>query len=219
MIASPAVRCAETIELAAQAAGRPVAAIWDRRIYLASSATLLDLLRELDGDPPSVLMVGHNPGLEDLIFDLVPDDGTSPLRDVVESKFPTAAFAVLELDIDALGGPRRNCARLVHLIRPRDLDPALGPEGSRSSASCSAVDQRMRASATSRARSATKLVSSPIAASRSDGEFGASGCSLPRLPAPAARRSGYSLRGGPAGRSWSTSATSRAGNSAARRCV
>jgi hypothetical protein len=54
---------------------------WDRRIYLASSATLIDLLREMDGDPESVLMVGHNPGLEDLIFDLVPDDGSSLARD------------------------------------------------------------------------------------------------------------------------------------------
>jgi hypothetical protein len=90
---------------------------------------LLDLLREQEGDPRSILMVGHNPGLEDLIFDLVPDDGSSPLRDVVEEKFPTAAYAVLELDIDDWGRDRdEGCARLVHLMRPRDLDPALGPE-------------------------------------------------------------------------------------------
>ena len=127
MIASPAIRCAETIELAAEAAGRPVAANWDRRIYLASGVTLADLLREQDGDPASILMVGHNPGLEDLIFDLVPDDGTSPLRDVVEEKFPTASFAVLELDIARWADLKDGCARLIHLTRPRDLDPALGP--------------------------------------------------------------------------------------------
>lgn len=128
VIASPAIRCAETIEIATQAAERPAAVNWDRRIYLASSATLADLLRDLDGDPQAVLMVGHNPGLEDLIFDLVPDDGTSPLRDVVEAKFPTAAYAVLELSIDKWSDLTDNCARLTHLTRPRDLDPALGPE-------------------------------------------------------------------------------------------
>lgn len=128
MIASPAIRCAETIEIACEAAGRPVAVNWDRRIYLASSATLLDLLRETEGDPKSVLMVGHNPGLEDLIFDLVPDDGSNPLRDVVEVKFPTASFAVLELDIDTWSELKDRCAKLVHLTRPRDIDPALGPE-------------------------------------------------------------------------------------------
>jgi phosphohistidine phosphatase len=128
IIASPAIRCAETIEIACEAAGRPLAVNWDRRIYLASSATLADLLRETEGDPGSVLMVGHNPGLEDLIFDLVPDDGTSPLRDVVEMKFPTASYAVLELDIARWSEMTDKCARLVHLTRPRDLDPALGPE-------------------------------------------------------------------------------------------
>ena len=132
-LASPAIRCAETIEIACQAAGRPVAVNWDRRIYLASSATLIDLLREQDGDggesPKSILMVGHNPGLEDLIFDLVPDDGSSPLRDLVEVKFPTAAYAVLECRIERWADLAERCARLVHLTRPRDLDPALGPVG------------------------------------------------------------------------------------------
>ena len=128
VIASPAVRVAETIELAAKAAGRPIAVNWDRRIYLASSATLLDLLREQKDDPGSVLMVGHNPGLEDVIFDLVPDDGSSPLRDVVEVKFPTASFAVLELDIECWKQLKDRCGKLVYLTRPRDLDPALGPE-------------------------------------------------------------------------------------------
>jgi len=128
IIASPAIRCAETIEIACEAAGRPVAVNWDRRIYLASSATLIDLLRETEGDPRSILMVGHNPGLEDLIFDLVPDDGSSPLRDVVEVKFPTAAFAVLELNIDRWADLTDKCGKLVHLTRPRDIDPELGPE-------------------------------------------------------------------------------------------
>ena len=127
IISSPAIRCAETIEIACQAAGRPVAVQWDRRIYLASSATLLDLLRAQDDSATAVLMVGHNPGLEDLIFDLVPDDGTSPLRDVVEIKFPTASYAVLKLDTANWADLKERCGRLVHLTRPRDLDPALGP--------------------------------------------------------------------------------------------
>lgn len=129
VLASPAVRVTETIELASQAAGSVLPVTWDRRIYLASSATLMDVLREQEGDPPSIIMVGHNPGLEDLIFDLVPDDGTSPLRDIVEDKFPTAAYAVIELDIAHWEDIAENRGRLVHLVRPRDLDPALGPGG------------------------------------------------------------------------------------------
>ncbi len=127
MIASPAVRAAETVEEASKAWGCTFKVEWDRRIYLASSATLIDLLKEIEGDPSSILMIGHNPGLEDLIFDLVPDDGSSPLRDLVEEKFPTATFAVLELDIDRWPDLAERSARLVELKRPRDLDPALGP--------------------------------------------------------------------------------------------
>jgi phosphohistidine phosphatase len=128
IIASPAVRVAQTIELGAEAARINPQVRWDRRIYLASSATLLDLLREQEGNPSTILMVGHNPGLEDLIFDLVPDDGSSPLRDLVEEKFPTAAFARMEMGIDSWADLCEASARLVHLTRPRDLDPQLGPE-------------------------------------------------------------------------------------------
>ncbi|KHK91633.1 SixA phosphatase family protein [Novosphingobium malaysiense] len=127
ILASPAVRVTQTIELAGEAAGETPPITWDRRIYLANSATLMDVLREQEGDPPSIILIGHNPGLEDLIFDLVPDDGTSPLRDIVEEKFPTAAYAVLELDIDSWADIDEGCGRLAHLVRPRDLDPALGP--------------------------------------------------------------------------------------------
>jgi phosphohistidine phosphatase len=128
IIASPAVRCAETFELGSVAIGQTYPAEWDRRIYLASSATLEDLLREQDDSCASVMMIGHNPGLEDLIFDLVPDDGSSPLREMVEEKFPTAAFAVIELDIARWADLAWNCGKLVHMMRPRDLDPELGPE-------------------------------------------------------------------------------------------
>lgn len=128
ILASPAVRVAETLELSTRAAGTAMPINWDRRIYLASSATLLDLLREQEGDPASILVVGHNPSLEDVIFDLVPDDGSSPLRDAVEEKFPTAAFAVLEMDIDDWADLEEGSARLVHLTRPRDVDSSLGPE-------------------------------------------------------------------------------------------
>ena len=134
ILASPAVRNSETLEITAintPGEGRLRYVInWDRRIYLASSCTLIDILREQGNQVKTVLMSGHNPGLEDLIFDLVPDNGSSPLRDVVEEKFPTASFAVLELDVECWTDLRNDCASLIHLTRPRDLNPALGPQGS-----------------------------------------------------------------------------------------
>jgi len=127
VLASPAKRVTETIDLCQTSYGRALNAQWDRRVYLASSATLIDLLRETDDAHESVLLVGHNPGLEDLILDLVPE-GSSPLREEVEVKFPTAAYARMEFDGPGWGDLEERCARLTALVRPRDLDPDLGPQ-------------------------------------------------------------------------------------------
>ena len=124
LLASPAARVKRTLEAAQLSDG----AAWNEKIYLASSATLMDLLRGVNGDPASVLMAGHNPGLQDLIFDLVPTEAENDLFNAAASKYPTAAFSVLELDIADWSDIRPGCARLVHLARPRDLDSELGPE-------------------------------------------------------------------------------------------
>ena len=124
VVASPAERVKKTLE----AAGIDGTVSWQDKAYLASSSTLIDLLRTVEGGPFSVLLVGHNPGLQELIFDLVPPEEENALFDAAAAKYPTATFAVLELEIDDWAdlGPQRG--RLVHLARPRDLDPELGPE-------------------------------------------------------------------------------------------
>ena len=129
IIASPAVRCTETLDLFQPAAGMPtIEPHWDRRVYLASSATLIDVVRDLGDDAATVLMCGHNPGMEDLILDLVPDDGASPLRDLAEEQFPTAGLATIALDVAHWRDVDNRCGRLVQFTRPRDVDDNLGPE-------------------------------------------------------------------------------------------
>ena len=124
VIASPA----ERVKLTLAASGLPLAPQFDDRAYLADAATLMDLLRAVDGDPASVLLVGHNPGLHELLFQLVdPEHETALFAEAVE-KFPTASFAVLELAIDQWADIAPACGQLVHFARPRDLDPKLGPE-------------------------------------------------------------------------------------------
>ena len=129
IVSSPAVRCIETLDRFQPAAGlADLEPHWDRRVYLASSATLLDVLKERPADEQRILLCGHNPGLEDLILDLVPDDGRSPLRDVVDAKLPTAALATLVCAIESWAELKPGCAELTALLLPRELDPALGPE-------------------------------------------------------------------------------------------
>jgi phosphohistidine phosphatase len=124
LLASPAERVRRTIDAARLQA--PVT--WDEHLYLADSDALIAAVRGVAGDPAAVLIVGHNPGLQELIFDLVGPERENALFAAAAEKYPTATFAVLELAIDSWADCAPGCATLVHLARPRDLDPELGPE-------------------------------------------------------------------------------------------
>ena len=124
LLASPAERVKRTLD----AARLQIPIHWDERIYLADSAGLIEVLRNIEGDPAAVLIAGHNPGLQELIFDLVPTENENALFGTAAEKYPTATFAVLELAIDRWADCAPGTGKLVHLARPRDLDPALGPE-------------------------------------------------------------------------------------------
>lgn len=128
VVASPAVRVIETLAEVGEGYGKAIEPEWDRRIYLASGMTLLDVVMSLPEDADRVLMVGHNPGLEDLALMLVPDAAGDDLRDALETKYPTATLAEMTLDIDRWADAAAGAATLDRFVRPRDLDPALGPD-------------------------------------------------------------------------------------------
>lgn len=128
IVASPAVRVTETLDLFQPAADLDhIDPHWDRRIYLASAATLIDVIRDTGKDADNLLIAGHNPGLEDLALMLAPEDGGGELRAEVEEKLPTASLVQVTLDIDDWQHLDENMGRITAFIRPRDLDPALGP--------------------------------------------------------------------------------------------
>ena len=128
IVASPATRVQETLAEVATGYGGALAPHWDKRIYLASAATLLDVVRELPDTVGHALLVGHNPGLEDLVLLLVAD-AAAGLRDAVEEKYPTASVATLALPVDRWADLAEGGATLARFVRPRDLDARLGPDG------------------------------------------------------------------------------------------
>jgi len=75
---------------------------FEDRLYTFDEDDLHDRLDDLAGDLDSVMLVGHNPALEMLLFDLTGED---------VGKFPTAALGVI--------APTER--RLVSLVRPRDI--------------------------------------------------------------------------------------------------
>ena len=86
-VVSPAARTRETWRLAAAELAVPPPVREDDRVYAGSAATLLDIVRELPAELATVVLVGHNPGLEDLVARLTG-------RGV---PMPTSALAVIEL--------------------------------------------------------------------------------------------------------------------------
>jgi len=124
VLASPAERIRRTLD----ASGLSVPVTFVNDAYLGDSPTLLSLIADLQGDPDAVLLAAHNPGLQELAIDLVAPEHENQLFAEVLAKFPTAAFAVIELDIDDWRQCEPGCGKLVHFARPRDLDPELGPE-------------------------------------------------------------------------------------------
>lgn len=124
VLASPAERVRQTLE----ASGLDLPITFLDTAYMADATTLLGLLAEYGGAAQTVLLAAHNPGLQELALELVAPEQENALFEEVMAKFPTAAFAVFELDIDDWTNCTPGCGRLVHFARPRDLDPELGPE-------------------------------------------------------------------------------------------
>src|SRR5262245_40899894 len=70
-------------------------------IYAASAATLLERLRTVPATVESVLMIGHNPGMQDLALELA---ASGDALDRVAAKFPTCALATIVFDAGGWAG-------------------------------------------------------------------------------------------------------------------
>lgn len=94
VVRSPTARTGETWELMQPAIEHTGAVFIDDRIYHAWGSSMLDVVRELPDDAATALIVGHEPGVSELVLSLA--DGTAgELRGRVADKFPTCGVAVL----------------------------------------------------------------------------------------------------------------------------
>ena len=117
VLCSSAIRTLETLERIEPELGGANVRI-EPRIYEASAVGLLALLRELDDDVGSAMLIGHNPGLEHLIADLA---RPGPELDRLREKFPTAALATLQFE-GSWPELRADSAELVSFVKPRELE-------------------------------------------------------------------------------------------------
>jgi len=127
VIASPAVRVVETLREVADGYGGALEPRHEADLYLASPSVLLEHVQRADDRAERLLVVGHNPGLEQLALLLAGSDRSGALAEL-QDKYPTATVAVIEFDVDHWSQVQKGGGALVRFIRPRDLDPELGPD-------------------------------------------------------------------------------------------
>jgi len=116
MLVSPARRTEETARFVIKALSFPKEQVRLREeLYEADLQDLLALLAECAQTPRCVMLLGHNPGLQELLQHLV-----GPLEDVDGKAFPTATLARISMPEQwASLGPRS--ASLIECVRPRFL--------------------------------------------------------------------------------------------------
>lgn len=111
ILASPAERARQTAALVAEAARFDAPLRFDERIYEASAPRLVEVVSQVEESVETLLVVGHNPGTEELIQLL-----TGETR-----RMPTAALARLALDADKWARLAGAAARLEEVIKPKEL--------------------------------------------------------------------------------------------------
>lgn len=118
-ICSPARRAAETAKFLKEGLGSPVDPRFDERVYEARPEDLLQLLRRAEDEIDRLLVIGHNPGLQELATMLA--SSASAQRRRVAAHFPTAALAVLDIPAKRWSELAPGSGNIVDLLLPRHL--------------------------------------------------------------------------------------------------
>ena len=112
VLSSTAKRSRATAKRVAKEAGCAVAPVQDSELYFSGvSRQIAAIARRAQGGEERVLIVGHNPTLEDLVSTLTGDEVT----------LTTANLAAISLDIDDWGDLPKARGKLLFVFRPREL--------------------------------------------------------------------------------------------------
>jgi phosphohistidine phosphatase len=120
VLVSHARRARDTWHLAEGALGKPPA-YTEPRIYEAAPEALFAVLRGAAHGIRSLLLIGHNPGLQELA-ELLTTTASRPARTPWQRKYPTGALAVIDLDIGAWREASPGCGTLERFVTPRSLE-------------------------------------------------------------------------------------------------
>ena len=112
VLSSTAVRARTTAELALHAAGYQGELRLERKLYAASGPGILAVISRMADPWVRVMVVAHNPGLEDLLFTLTGSDVPLPTAALAEVSLPVDDWRKLSLDTPGT---------LARLWRPKEI--------------------------------------------------------------------------------------------------
>lgn len=117
-LVSPALRTRDTWRLVAAELPVQPRIAFIKALYDASAADILSQIGQSDVSSGSLLVIGHNPGLEHLARQLAGPGSDAKALARLEEKFPTAALARFAFEGDWSG---LSSAPLTHCVHPKDL--------------------------------------------------------------------------------------------------
>jgi phosphohistidine phosphatase len=114
IITSDATRSRQTAEIVVPAVDFAAPLTVEPRLYAADLDTLLAVMWRIPDEVQTAIIVGHNPGLEELAAALAgnPEQGV---------RLPTAGLALLELDVERWDSVRAGTGRLREVATPRTI--------------------------------------------------------------------------------------------------
>jgi phosphohistidine phosphatase len=119
VVASPARRVTETLDLLQQGYGSALPIRFEPRVYEAPLQALLDIIAETDEAAESLLIVGHNPAFARLAIYLTRAD--DPLYLDVAAHYPTGAFLMNELPVGSWREVQPGTGKVRSFVKPRDI--------------------------------------------------------------------------------------------------
>ena len=117
VLCSPSLRTRQTLEAIESSLGKSYSVELVPQLYAASERELLERLHALPESVNSVMLIGHNPGLQNLALVLA-SHGDLPQ---LEAKFPTGVLATLVVHSESWAALSPGDAELVDYVVPRQL--------------------------------------------------------------------------------------------------
>jgi phosphohistidine phosphatase len=122
VLVSPVPRAQETWTLVAPAFSKAPPVANDERIYNATTETLAEIIRETR-DANTLIIVGHNPSLQELAVNLI-GSGDVEARERINEKLPTSGLVAIDFAFDDWSLLHDHAGRLERFVSPRLIEAA-----------------------------------------------------------------------------------------------